>query len=125
VPLTALDLLTSVEAAFFSAHCGALYRLAIHHARARLRIPLQADPQAFSEGAVDPLPGTVDTPFSEVPVDGGPPGKVVGQEPPLLATALEEVEDGVKDLAKAVGPGASESFGGGQVRLDIVPFGVG
>ena len=57
-------------------------------------------------------------------LDGGPPREVVGQEPPL-ATALQEVEDGIQDLAKAVGPGPSMSLGSGQVRLYIVPFGVG
>jgi hypothetical protein len=57
MPLCALDLLASVEAAFFSAHCGALYRLAIHHARAGLRISAQANPKAFAECTIDPLPG--------------------------------------------------------------------
>jgi hypothetical protein len=57
-------------------------------------------------------------------VDGGPPGEVVGQEPPL-ATALQDVKDRVQDFTKTVGPGSSMSFGGGQVGLDIVPFGIG
>jgi len=42
-----------------------------------------------------------------------------------LAAALQEVEDGVQDLAKAVGPGPSVSLGGGQVGFDVFPFGVG
>jgi hypothetical protein len=36
-----------------------------------------------------------------------------------LAAALEDVEDGVEDLPKIVGPGASMTFGGGKVRLDV------
>jgi hypothetical protein len=49
----------------------------------------------------------------------------VRKQAPLLTAAFEEVEDGVQDLAKIVGPGASVSCGGGHVRFDIVPFGVG
>jgi hypothetical protein len=55
--LSALDLLTPVVTALFSAHPGALDRLAVHHARAGLRISAQANPEAFSDGSVDPLPG--------------------------------------------------------------------
>src|SRR5215213_9333844 len=124
VALTALDLLASVVAALFSAHRGTLDRLAIHHARAGLRIPPQAHPQPFADGPVDPLPGAVDTPSSEVVVDGGPPGKVVGKQAPL-ATALQYVKDGVQDLAKAVGSRASLARGGRQVRFDVAPFSIG
>src|SRR5215213_2267307 len=122
--LTSFDLLAPVVTALFSANPGALDRLAIHHASAGLRISAQANPQAFSDGPVDPLPGAVDPPFPEVVVDGGPPGEVVRKHAPLAA-ASEEVEDGVKDLAKIVDPGPSESLGSWHVRLDVVPFGVG
>jgi hypothetical protein len=122
--LSALDLLASVEAAFFSAHPGALYGLAIHHARAGLRNSAQANPKAFAECTVDPLPGAVDTPFPEVPVNGGPSRKVVGKQAPL-ASGFQEVEDGVEDLAKIVGPGPPESFGSWHVGFYVVPFGVG
>jgi hypothetical protein len=94
VPLAALDLLGSVITALFPAHRGALYRLGIHHARARLRIPLQADPEAFSESTVDPLPGPVYAPNPEVVVDGGPSREVMGEQAPLTAT-FEKVEDSV------------------------------
>jgi len=43
VTLTALYLLAPVVAALFSAHRGTLNRLAIDHARAGLRISLQAN----------------------------------------------------------------------------------
>jgi hypothetical protein len=122
--LTPFDLLTSVVTALLSAHRGALYRLAVHHARTGLRVPPQANPKAFAEGTVDPLPGTIDAPFSEVVIDGGPSRKVVGQESPLAA-ALQEVEDGLEDLAQIADPWASVSFGHGKVGLYVVPFGVG
>jgi hypothetical protein len=89
-----------------------------------LRISAQANPEAFSDGSVDPLPGAVDTPFSEVVVDGGPSRKVVREEAPLAAT-FEDEENSVEDLAKIVDPGPSESFGSWHVRLYVVPFGVG
>jgi Ca2+-binding RTX toxin-like protein len=49
VALTALYLLGTIVTALFSAHRGTLHRLAVHHARAGLRISLQAHSQAFSE----------------------------------------------------------------------------
>src|ERR671921_480840 len=70
VSLTPLHLLATIVTALFSAHRGTLHRLRIHHARAGLGISLQAYSQAFSESPVDPLPGTIDAPFSEVVIDG-------------------------------------------------------
>jgi hypothetical protein len=124
VPLTPLDLLSSVEAAFFSAHRSTLHRLGIDHSGAGLRISLQAYSKAFSEGPIDTLPSPVHAPLSEVPVNGGPPGKVVRQQAPL-ASALQEVEDGVEDLTQTVGPWVSVSFGSGHVGFYVFPFGVG
>jgi hypothetical protein len=43
----------------------------------------------------------VNTPSAEPPVDGLPSREVARQQPPR-ATALEDVEDGVQDLARAV-----------------------
>src|SRR5215210_3232590 len=94
VALSALHLLAAIVAALFPANRGALHRLGVHHPRAGLGVPFQADPEALADGPVDVLPGTVYAPFSEVPVNGGPPGEVVGQQAPLAA-ALEDVEDGV------------------------------
>ena len=62
--------------------------------RKGLRIPFQANPQALADGPVDPFQGTIDTPLSEVVVDGGPPRKVMREQAPLTA-ASQDVEDGV------------------------------
>jgi hypothetical protein len=59
VAFSAFDLLASVVTPLFPAYRGALDRLGIHYARAGLRIPLQANPQPFTDGAVDPLPDPV------------------------------------------------------------------
>jgi hypothetical protein len=48
----------------------------------------------------------------------------VGNQGPLAA-ALQDVKDGLEDLTKIMDPGASISFGGGQVRFDVVPFDIG
>src|SRR5215207_4243634 len=88
VALSAFHLLAAVVTSLFSAHRGALYRLRVHHARAGLGIPFEANPEAFADGSVDPLPGPVHAPSPEVVVDGGPPGEVVGKQAPL-ATALQ------------------------------------
>jgi hypothetical protein len=49
----------------------------------------------------------------------------VREQAPLAAPFEDVEEDSVEDLPKIVGSGASMSFGGGQVRLDVVPFGIG
>ncbi len=48
----------------------------------------------------------------------------MGKKAPLT-TAFEDVEDGVQDLTKIVSPRPSTAIGGGQVRLDVIPFGIG
>ena len=80
VALTSFDLLAPVLTPVFPAHSSTLYRLGIHHARAGLRIPFQANPKAFADGPVDALPGAVDPPLSEVVVDSlYANGKKVGE----------------------------------------------
>jgi len=82
---SAADLLATIVTAFLSAYPGTLYRLGIHYAGTGLRISLQADPQAFPDCRIDPLPGAVDAPLSEVMVDGGPSRKLVRKHTPLAA----------------------------------------
>ncbi len=55
-------------------------------------------------------------PSPEVVIDGPPRREVVGQKPPGAA-AIEDVEDGVEDLVRAVNPGSSTGFRRGQVRF--------
>jgi hypothetical protein len=90
VALTPFDLLASVVTSIFCAYRGGLDRPRIHHASTRLWISLQTNPQAFADGPVDLLPGTVYAPFSEIVVDGGPSREVVRKHSrhwhPLLRT---------------------------------------
>src|SRR5215217_1908720 len=74
VALTAFYLLSTVVSTLFSAHSGALDRLGVHHpGTTGLWISVQANPKALADSPVDPLPGAIDTPFSEiVVVEGGP-----------------------------------------------------
>src|SRR5215212_1266026 len=114
--LPTFHLLGSVVTALFAAHTRGLDRLAVHYSGTRLRVPLEADPHALTQGGMHLLPGSVQTPEAEVVVDGLPGWEVVGQEPPGAATA-NDVENGVQDLAGGVHPGTSGSFGCGQVRF--------
>src|SRR5215216_3222670 len=77
--LSTLNLLATVVSTLLSAHPSRLDRLGIHYACARLRISLQANPKAFPDSPVDPLPTTVDAPFPEIVVDSRPSRKVVGK----------------------------------------------
>jgi hypothetical protein len=121
VALAALDLLATIVTALL---CATLDRLGINQASAGLCISVQANPQAFSYSPVDPFPGTVDAPGSEVVVNGRPSREVVGKQAPLT-TAFEDVEDGVHDLTKIVSVRPSMPLGGRQVRLYVIPFDIG
>jgi hypothetical protein len=84
--LTTFDFLASVVTTFFSAHSSSLDRLTVYYAGTGLRIPLRANPQAFADSPVDPLPSTVDAPSSEIVVDSGPSREVVRKQTPLATT---------------------------------------
>ncbi len=43
----------------------------------------------------------------------------MGEQAPLLAAALQEVEEGVEDLTKIVGPRPSEALGCGEMGLTM------
>ena len=78
-------LLASVVTALLSAYPASLDRLGIRYPGAGLRLPLQANPKALPDSSIDALLGTIDTPFSEIVVDGGPPRKVMREHAPLAA----------------------------------------
>jgi hypothetical protein len=56
-------------------------------------------------------------------VDTLPGREVVGQQPPG-ATAANDVEDGIQDLASGVHLGTSGGFGSRKVGFEAAPFGV-
>ena len=91
VTLTSFDLFGPYSiAALFASHARGLDRLGIHYGRARLGIPLEADPHALTKGSVHPFPEPAQAPSSEVVVDGLPRrSKSCGssrQAQPLLRT---------------------------------------
>src|SRR5829696_1103484 len=104
--LSAPNFLVAVVAPLFATDPGGLDRLGVGDARARQRVPAQAGPQSLAQHGVQPLPCPLRAPPAEPPVDGLPRRKILGQQPPGAA-ALEDVEDGVKDLAGAVGSRSS------------------
>src|SRR5829696_3419791 len=124
MPLPAAYLLAPVEAPLLAADAGRLHRLAVHDARARLGIPAELLPQPPPHRSVHPLPGSVYPPRPEV-VEHRLPRRKLAREHAPLATALQDVKDRVKDLARAVDARASSSLWDWEVRLQQRPFGVG
>src|SRR5215216_3406719 len=124
VALPAADLLAAVEAPLLTADAGDLGRLRVEDAGTRLGISPKPHPQAFAHRAVEPLPGTIQAPFPEV-VEHRFPGRELAREHPPLTTTLQDVEDGVKDLASTVQPRTSAPFRGRGVRLKLLPLLVG
>jgi hypothetical protein len=123
VALSALHLLGSVVTTLVPTHSGGLDRLAIHYGRAGLRVSVEADSHTLAQGGMHPLPGAVQTPGAEVVVDGLPRREVVWQQSPGAA-ALQDVEDGVEDLAQDIYPRTATGFGNGKVGLQATPFGI-
>jgi hypothetical protein len=56
-------------------------------------------------------------------VEGLPRREVVRQESPST-TALEDVEDGVEDLSRAVKTRTPGGFGSREVGFQVAPFGI-
>src|SRR5919112_110763 len=79
MPLPTANVLSAIVTPLFPANSRRFYRLAIHYPGAGLRIPPQANPQTLSDRPVDPLPGVVYSPNSEVVKDGLPWWEVVGE----------------------------------------------
>ena len=125
VTLSSLDLLASVVSALVPSHAGALDRLAVHHASARLGIALLAHPQSTAQSGVYLFPGAVYAPSPEVVVDGLPRREVVGKQAPGAPATHDDVEDGLEDLARGVEPGSSWGFGDRDVGLYVGPLGIG
>jgi hypothetical protein len=69
------------------------------------------------------LEGSVCAPLPKPSVNGLPRREVAGQEPPGAA-AFEDIEDGVQDLAGAVGFRSASFVGSWNVRLQSLPLGV-
>jgi hypothetical protein len=78
----------------------------------------------MAQGSVQPLPGTIDAPSSEVVVDGFPRRKLMWQQALSTATS-DDVVDSVKDLAQGVHPRPSRGFWSGQVRFYAEPLSIG
>jgi hypothetical protein len=73
------------------------------------------------------LPGTVDTPGSEVVMDGLPGREVPRKQAPGAAALedLEDIEDGIENLTGMVDLRATDSFGSRQVWLEVGSFSIG
>src|SRR3712207_7091323 len=122
--LSALHLFSAIVTALLSSHPGRLNRLAIHYGCAGLRVPIEANTHPLAQGGVHPFPCPIQSPGAEVVVDGLPGREVVRQQSPG-ATAANDVEDGVQDLAGTVRLGTPSSVREGEVRFEEGPLFVG
>src|SRR5215207_5217278 len=112
----ASHLLASIEASLLAADACGLCRLAIYYPSSGLGISTQSHPQAFTYRAVEPLPGAIQAPFSEIVEHRLPRREFVGEHAPLAA-ALQDVEDRVEYLAGTVQPRTSTPSRGWKVWL--------
>jgi hypothetical protein len=55
----------------------------------------------------------------------GPPGREFARQQSPGATALEDIEEGIQDLARSVDLGATSVISGGYVLLDVSELFVG
>jgi hypothetical protein len=89
----------------------------------RLGVSTELLSQPSSPRLVRPLPDPVDAPSAEV-VEDSLPRRELAREHAPLAAALQEVEDGVNDLARAMNTRAASSLLGREVRLQQRPFSI-
>src|SRR3712207_3153438 len=113
--LPAPHLLAAVEASLLAPDTCSFHRLAVHDSGAGLGISSEPHPQAFAHRVVQSFPGTIQAPLPEV-VEHCLPGWELAREHAPLAAAFQDVEDGVKDLARTVQPRTPTPFGGREVR---------
>src|SRR5215813_13097669 len=71
-------------------------RLTSNAGRAGGRLPPCTLAHLLPQGRVEPLPGAIKTPFSEIVIPRRPGWKLTRQEAPLAATA-QHVEEGIED----------------------------
>jgi hypothetical protein len=122
--LLAANLLTTVVSSYFSAHPTCLCRPRLHYPGTGSKISPEPSAQELVDRPGHPLLGAVETPLSEVVIDGVPRRKVAGQELPGTATP-QVVEDGVRDYAGAVDFELSSPYRIRKVGLDVLPFSAG
>ena len=123
MPLPAADFLATIEAPLLAADAGCLHRLAVHDPGTGLGVSPEPHPQAFTHRVVQPLPNAIKAPSPEVVEHRLPRRELAGEHAPLAA-GFQDVEDGVKDLARAMDTRASSSLRCREVRLQQRPFGV-
>jgi hypothetical protein len=97
VPFTAQDAFGRIVALVGARFLGDADTLAAHDRRRSLRIPALLLPGGPAQSYEDALPEAFQTPSPKPVIHGSPRRKVVGQEPPGVATS-DDVEDGVENL---------------------------
>src|SRR5271163_3353892 len=118
--LAPVDFLARVDASHASLVAG-LDALAVQNGGGgRWRTPAQ-HPQEFAELMIKLLPQARAHPLPEVIVNGGPGGKVLGQQAPG-ATAPNNIKNGVQNHAPGMRGGSATGLGLGHMRFNPFPF---
>ena len=94
--------------------------LAVETGGGGLRVFAAGLPHLGAEPVVEPGEQAVAGPLAGMMIDGLPGREVFGQEPPLRA-GLDQIEDGIDDLAQG-GAWPAAFFGGGQEAAQQVPW---
>jgi hypothetical protein len=116
--LATVYLLAAVVATVLAAHPGSLGRLGVHHTGGGVGIAPELGPQAPADHVVQLLPGAIQPPLSEVVKDGLERRKLAREHPPLAA-GLQQVEDGVEDLAVGMNSWSSTLFGSRKMGFEV------
>ena len=117
--VAALGFLGGIVADWAAVGAGA-HGLTVEAGSGGWRVFASGLPHFGAEAVVEPGQQAVSGPLAKMMIDGLPRRKVFGQEPPL-GTGLDQIEDGVDDLAQG-GAWATALFGGGQEAAQQVPL---
>ena len=124
VALAPFDSLVPVTASRFGAcSFGRLDALAVEATGSRMLVASHGTPRSCAQAVVDAPPRAITAPAPKVAIDALPLGKVMWHHPPLDA-ALDDVGDGVEDLAQ-VESWAARARGRRQPVFDKMPLAVG
>ena len=115
VALAAIDAFGAIVATY-AADPGRPDRLTVDDASGRLRVASNTRAELLTQHLVEMLPRSIHTPEPKVVVGGLPGWELVRQQPPRAATS-NDVEDGVQDLTHRMKPGAADTLGRRQERI--------
>src|SRR5689334_15878518 len=101
VALASPDVFSGVVALLRTTNGTGFDRLTVDNRRAGFRVSALPVAHLHAQGSKDLIPDSFAPPAAEVPVDGAPGRKIMGQQSPR-ASAAQHVEDGIDDFAPLI-----------------------